>query len=293
MGNHRAKANGSPAALKAASSAASAPAVIPPSPKPAPRKHEVTLAVPQAIDAANLIIIGQLALLYSNVLFQLGAAWLGDVKPMMNKGASLVLLLVLLVPPIILINILSGWISTRSTFEEFEEYPNSIFMLDVLMITVFFMMINMVSFSVLPSGTSNYLTSLIFSSNASTTSTAPAAFPSASASPLESTIVQVLPPFIYICCGIILMLYVAWNKYHALERSRLTGIDESASGIGGFNVFLYSAIFLHGVMVFVSIFTDAIEAEFVCAIFWAAVWLYLNVYWLIKSPLSISAKKNQ
>ena len=248
------------------------------------------MAVPQAIDAANLIIIGQLALLYSNVLFQLGAAWLGDIKPVLNKGASLVLLLVLLVPPIILINILSGWVSTRSTFEEFEEYPNSIFMLDVLMITVFFMMINMVSFSVLPSGTSNYLTSLIFSSSSTGSSALPAPVSSASGSPLESTIVQVLPPFIYICCGVILLLYVAWNKYHAIERSRLLGIDESASGISGFNAFLYIAILLHVVMVLVSIFTDTIEAEFVCAIFWAAVWLSLNVYWLIKSPLSISAK---
>lgn len=249
------------------------------------RKREVTLAVPQAIDAANLIIIGQLAVLYSNVLFQLGTVWISGASHDLDKSAWLVIVLVLLVPPIVLINILSGWVSTRSTFEEFEEYPNSIFMLDVLMIAVFFMMINIISFSVLPSGTSNYLSALLFARGSSAS-----AEKSAVASPLESSIVHVLPPFIYVCSGVILALYLVWNKYHALEREKINGSQERDSGIIGFNVLLCVALASHVVLSLISLSVESVEVEFVCAIIWAVVWLFLNGYWLVKSPLSLAAK---
>lgn len=252
------------------------------------KKHEITLAVPQAIDAANLIVIGQLAVLYSNVLFQLATAWLSGTSPDLNRDAWLVIVLVLLVPPIIFINILSGWVSTRSTFEEFEEYPNSIFMLDVLMVAVFFMMINIISFSVLPSGTSNYLSALIFSRTQSIASEQ-----SAGVSPLESSIVQVLPPFIYVCSGIILALYLAWNKYHALEREKITGNEDRESGIVGFNFLLSTALIVHIFLSLVSMFVESVVVEFVCAIVWATMWLFLNGYWLVKSPLSLSSKKGE
>lgn len=257
-------------------------------------KREITLAVPQAIDAANLIIIGQLALLYSNVLFQLGVAALGKVKVSLNPGGWLVMALVLLVPPIILVNILSGWISTRKTFEEFEEYPHSLFILDVLMIALFFMIINMVSFSVLPSGTSNYLSSLLFASSGTTTAL-PNVLVCPNSKPLESSIVQVLPPFIYGCCGLIIALYIPWNVYHRRERARISGSPSSNEKSSNekmiiFNGFLFFALFLHGVLLILSVLFDSTAAQAACVVIWAAIWLWLNGQWLLKSPLSIASR---
>lgn len=244
--------------------------------------RQVNLPAPTVIDAANGLMIGQLTLLYSKVLFEVAISIINGANFLSIPGAWLVLTLVLVVPALMLLNLLVGWIATRNTFNEFEQYPNNLFAIDVLIIVVSFILVNMISFSMLPAGSSDYLTTILFPSNSLKNSII------SHTAILESNVVRVLPPFIYGCSGILLSLMLVWNKTYVKEKKRITGKKVDNSELNQTNEIINISLPVHFFLVIGSCLFDSVVVELACVAIWSTIWTSLNVHWILTSPLKTS-----
>jgi hypothetical protein len=233
------------------------------------------LVIPTALEAANILIMGQITLIYSNVLFQLASIPLTTLVGVTGEQ-GFILALVLVVPPILLINIVSCWASTRATFEEFEQYPNSLFLLDTFLLVLFFFMNNLISFSVTPSEGAHVAAIIADGAGAQAIG--------------SRQLGQTLPPFLYFVSGLVCLLYVAWNNQHAKERCKILPSFCSGANMVAHNRFLIFAAFLQFAVAVYSAISDSVSSEGACLVAWVVVWMWLNTQWLITSPLSVSTQ---
>jgi len=238
--------------------------------------REITMAVPLSLETAYLLIIGQISFVYSKILFEFLSIYVSGTSVSFPPETIFVVCVVLVVPFILIVNILSGWLSTRETFAEFSEYPNSLFTLDMLMIIIFFILNNVVTFSILQSGNGDYLASLLSTGHATGQPTGAA---------LTTEIAQIVPPFVYLCSGLICVLYILWNLKHQKERNRLDHKAKQNPDMLSHNRFLLFALFLHVLLLVLSLTKMGIVVEFICLGFWTLTWLWLNGAWIVTSPL--------
>lgn len=234
----------------------------------------MTLAVPQALEAAYLAVIGQISFVFSKILFELFLIYVRGGGVQASPEAVFIVIIVVAVPFVLIVNILSGWLSTRATFAEFSEYPNSLFLLDMVMIVIFFVLNNVVTFSVLQTGTSDYLSDLLTSPNPPKNMV------------LDSEIAQIIPPFVYLCTGLICVLYIFWNYYHGKERSRIAAGFSPNPKMLAHNRFLIFSAAIHAILFGIALLVRQLVAEYVCLVFWIGIWIWLNGAWIVDSPLS-------
>lgn len=234
------------------------------------------LVIPTALETANILIMGQITLIYSNVLFQLASVPLRKLVQVEGQGAF-ILAFVLAVPPILLINIISCWVSTRATFEEFEQYPNSLFMLDTFLLVLFFFINNLISFSVSPAQVTDHLAAIVTNSPVG-------------AGGGGGRLAQSLPPFLYFVSGTVCLLYIAWNRQHEHERCNIDPAYCASPNMVAHNRFLLFASFLQFAIGVYSALSSDVASEGACLFAWAIIWGWLNTQWLITSPLSVASQ---
>lgn len=241
--------------------------------------REVTLAVPQSIEAAYLVIIGQVALLFSHIVFEvlsfiaLGNSVANDLR------AIAVLLIALLFPFILMVNVVSCWLTTRSTFDEFEEYPNSLFAWDIIMIVLFFSTTNLVTLAFISGDTSQEFWNYLLNAGGS-------AQPINSAlESLYKKVVNVVPPAVFFMCGLVCATYIAWNKTYLREKKRILN-NEDDKDFEKINSILFGACAIQVAFCCFSIIFDAPGFLLASVLIWSSFWIWINITWLKDSPLS-------
>lgn len=236
------------------------------------------LIVPTALEAANVLIIGQLTFLYANVLFELSSAFNQNGLAVRTPEQWVFVMAVLTVPPVLLVNILSCWATTRETFEEFSEYPNSLFMIDTILLVLFFFINNIVARTIGSVDRASPIHELF------------------GAGPREragADMIDVLPPFLYVSSALICLVYIWWNREHRSERRKAQRDYSDAPNMVAHIRFLFFAATLQIVLCGVSLASSDAKSEAVCLAAWIVVWGWLNTQWLITSPLTLLSRRKQ
>ena len=239
---------------------------------------EVTLAVPQSIEAAYLVILGQVALLLSRVVFEvLSFLSIGNTLSLDLEAVAIIVIAVLF-PLILLINVTSCWLTTRSTFDEFSEYPNSLFAWDVVMIVLFFTTTNLVSLAFLSGTNSQDFWAYLLNGGADQNNTQIAE--------LYAQVVGVVPLAVFFLCGLICLTYRAWNTRYVKEKSRILNDQNSDANFDKFNTILTAAFFFQMFFAIASIWLNDPGFLLAGVGVWSLFWGWLNITWLLDSPLS-------
>ena len=232
-----------------------------------------SLPLPAAIDAAYLLLVGQLCVSLSKLGFAVAYVYENNIPINPSLESALIWILSGLITIMLFINILSCWRSTRSTFDEIGHYPNSMLTSDVLIIVSFFFL-NSVAAAPL-----NFMQGLTLDTP--------------SISKFLSDVQRLWEPVIpllFISSAFLVLSYRAWNNayYSALEKIEPKRdekyLSDTKSGIYRFNslYILFSILFI--LFSICQILFDQIYMTASFIFVWLIFWGYVNFSWILSPP---------
>jgi hypothetical protein len=235
---------------------------------------KTSLTIPTAVENAYILLLGQTTLTISRISAHLLALKITGSYSSEDIFSDIFLLSVSIM---MAVNILSGWMSCRDVVSRFNEYSNSLLTIDIVFLLVFFMMNNVLQFS-LPASSSGL--------------SASAANNAASAGEIAIRIYS--PAIIYLLSVLVAILYLSWNK---VFRGIATGEGlakkvETQLNLRSHNRFLCFSLLLQSILTLLAVIYPAETAvKFICLAFWVVIWLWLNAAWFITTPLKFAISK--
>lgn len=229
------------------------------------------LPMPAAIDAAYLLLIGQLCLALSKLAF--GAAYVTehDLPIDLISRSSVIWGLSAVVVLMLFVNILSCWRSTRSTFEEIGHYPNELLTSDVMIIVAFFFLGSVASAPV------GFMSSVTMDT------------------PSITQFVQSLQnlwepvvPLVFFASALLVLAYRSWNKSYLKvlreEEKDPEVINTKALALESFNsLYSFFAIVFTAFGVALLVFEND-TLTVISLLVWVGYWAYINFFWMLKPP---------
>jgi hypothetical protein len=240
----------------------------------------VSLPLPAAIDAAYLLLIGQLCLSLSRLAF--GIVYVAENDLHLSPSATSLTIWSLCIAVVIMlfVNIVSCWKSTRSTFDEIGYYPNRLLTSDVFIIVSFFFLNTiaaaplgfMENITLEADGIAKYLKDI------------------------ERLWSPVLP-LLFGSSALLVLSYRAWNKAYLAEKQTIcdahTGDQKTDAEaeianlkpmLERFNSLYGFASILFLVFAVSQIAFDQFVMTVSFLVVWLIFWIYVNFNWLLSPP---------
>lgn len=228
------------------------------------------LPLPAAIDAAYLLLVGQLCISLSKLAFGLSYVAENNILISPSWESITVWSLSAIILVMLFINILSCWKSTRATFDEIGHYPNALLSSDIFILVAFFFLNSVAAAPI------NFMQSLTLDT------------PSIQkfVSDIERLWEPVIP-LLFLSSSLLVFSYRNWNKAYLKEISK-TASSEDANAQGLLLEKFNSLYVLFGMLFIAFAVLQVLFDQFFMTIslvfVWVFFWLYINFSWLIWPP---------
>ena len=224
--------------------------------------------MPTSLENAYLLVLGQILLLVAAIIVGiLSIGFNSEQLISFELSRYFSLIFVSSVCLYLFVNIIFCWVATRSSIGTLENYHEKLFVLDVLLICVFFTMNNLVFF--------------MMGSTIKTDVVADNLMKVLESGWQEYSIYYSL---VYLLSTIHLVLTKTWNKsFYKLSKPRKT--------IPSYEKVLSLIIFFLGLVFVLSIvFHGEYKVQILLWLFWIAAFLYIDISWVRAEVMSMYGK---
>jgi hypothetical protein len=213
-----------------------------------------------ALEYAHLVLLGQIALIASAIAF--GVPYFYSLPShsgiRFTDVAVFYLVFVLSSCVMFIVNLIIGWTAVRDSARNPDDlYDNRLFILDILIVVVFFMMNNVIMFSF------GDTLSLL---NVST-------IKHVISEPLSLHTVAYTAAALYLLTAVFLLLCKGWNKIAYIQA----GVEGSET----YELLLWLIIGIDLIACLMAVVEqDHLGSQIMFFIYWLGGWVYINSHWL-------------
>lgn len=213
----------------------------------------------EALENAYLVLLGQIALVLSAIVFGVPFFFAGSGPPHFYQPTTILFLVFASAASVMMVaNIIIGWAALRGSMENKEHYTIRMFIVDILIVLTFFFMNNAILFSF--GGT----LSLDKVSNLKTLLD--------QGVPLRT--VSFLAASLYFLTAIFLLLCKAWNRLYCQASGKPPGKR--------YEQWLWVIIAAAAASGIVALFkADSFITQAILLPIWLFGWIYINGHWLV------------